>query len=220
MKVTVLGASGGCGRWVVELALERGHDVTAVVRPTSAAPPDGAEVIRGEVTDLEFVRSLPLGDVTFCCVGQRRRSLFPWSRLLSPPDLVQTVARHLVAARPKRLVWISAGGVGTSRERLRFPITLMVRAGRVGTGYADLEVAESILEGAAFPTTAVRPVTLTNGTAPQPVGAVERFGLTSTVHRRSVAAWMLDHAEAGTRSVPPALLGTSRAHRSMALPGG
>ncbi len=34
-KLLVLGASGGCGRWVVRMAKERGHQVTAIVRPES-----------------------------------------------------------------------------------------------------------------------------------------------------------------------------------------
>ena len=36
MKILVLGASGGCGQWVVKLAYQRGHDITAVVRPNSS----------------------------------------------------------------------------------------------------------------------------------------------------------------------------------------
>jgi uncharacterized protein YbjT (DUF2867 family) len=35
MKVVVLGATGGCGRWFVRLAALRGHQVTATVRPDS-----------------------------------------------------------------------------------------------------------------------------------------------------------------------------------------
>lgn len=197
MDLTVFGASGGVGRWVVRLGAERGHPVTAVVRESSAyTPPDGVALVRGEVTDRDFVGSLDLGARTvISCVGQRRAHLFPWSRLLSPPDLVQTVTANLLAAKPGRLIWVSAGGVGDSRARVAFPIGLMIRAGKLATAYADLEQAERLLADAPFPSLAVRPVTLTNGTAAQQVGPLEHYGPTSTIHRRSVAAWMLDAAE-------------------------
>ena len=40
MRILVLGASGGCGRWVTLLAVGGGHVVTALVRPgTPFTPP-------------------------------------------------------------------------------------------------------------------------------------------------------------------------------------
>ncbi len=208
MKVTVLGASGGCGRWAVQCAAQRGHEVRAIVRPTTTyEPPPGVNVLRGEVTDPEFVASLDLReDVVLSCLGQRRASLLPWSKRLSPPDLVQTVARHLVGQNLRQLIWISAGGVGSSREQLAFPLGWMVRAGNVGVAYADLEEAEKVLAQADFPSLAVRPVTLTRGTKDQVVGEVPRYRPWSTIHRRSVARWMVDHAEGLAPHDGPAIL--------------
>lgn len=208
MRITVLGASGGCGQWVTQLASERGHEVTAVVRDSSGyQAPEGVRVVRGAVTEKAFVCSLDLDDaVVISCVGQRRASLFPWSKLLSPPDLVQTVASHLVDASPPRVVWISAGGVGPSRAQLSGPIRAVVNAGKVAIGYADLEEAESRLAAAAFPSFAVRPVTLTWGTGEQRVGSVESYGSFSTIHRRSVASWMLDNVDGRVEHDHPAIL--------------
>lgn len=213
MKITVLGASGGCGRWAVQCAAERGHGVKAIVRPITAyEPPPGVKVLHGEVTDPEFVASLDLReDVVLSCLGQRRASLLPWSKRLSPPDLVQTVARHLAVQSLRQLIWISAGGVGSSREQLQFPLGWMVRAGNVGVAYADLEEAEKTFQQADFPSLAVRPVTLTRGTKDQVVGEVPRYRPWSTIHRRSVARWMVDHAEGQARHEGSAiLLGTVR----------
>ncbi len=208
MRITVLGASGGIGQWVVQLATERGHTVRAVVREESEYQgPEGSAVVRGAVTSGAFVKSLELGDhVVLSCVGQRRASALPWSKLLSPPDLVQTVARNLTDAMPEKLVWVSAGGVGSSREQLTATTRKMVNVGKVGIAYADLEEAESVLEKAPFPTLAVRPVILTRGTKEQNVGAIDTFGFFSTVHRRSVAAWMLDYAEGQCPVDTPAVL--------------
>jgi uncharacterized protein YbjT (DUF2867 family) len=52
MHLLVLGASGGCGQWLVRLARERGHHVRALVRPaTPFNPPAGVEVLRGDVLE-------------------------------------------------------------------------------------------------------------------------------------------------------------------------
>ncbi|MBM4777169.1 MAG: NAD(P)H-binding protein [Archangiaceae bacterium] len=58
MKIAVLGASGGCGKQLVELAAKRGHVVTAVARPTSKLEvPPGVKVDRGDLTSAEFLRA-------------------------------------------------------------------------------------------------------------------------------------------------------------------
>ena len=59
-NVLVLGASGACGRWVVGLAKERGHHVTAFVRSTASFDaPEGVRVVEGSV----LVR-IPLKSIT------------------------------------------------------------------------------------------------------------------------------------------------------------
>ncbi|MCA2981660.1 MAG: NAD(P)H-binding protein, partial [Myxococcaceae bacterium] len=51
MNVVVLGASGGCGKQLVELASQRGHRVTAVARVSSTLEvPPGVRVDRGDLT--------------------------------------------------------------------------------------------------------------------------------------------------------------------------
>lgn len=48
MRILVTGAGGFIGRWVVEEALRRGHEVTAVVRP-GAAPVEGARLVAADL---------------------------------------------------------------------------------------------------------------------------------------------------------------------------
>ena len=203
MKLIVLGASGRCGSWVVRLAKEGGHDVTAVVREESGyAPP--TDVLRrlGQVTDPAFVRSSLAGHRTIIsCLGLRRAGLTPWASVLSPPNLIQSVMRYVIDGMTEgsRLLWISAGGVGSSQMQTSAMVRRMIRLGSIGVAYRDLEAAERMIERAEINSLAVRPVTLVSGAPTGNAGPVDRYGLLSTVRRSDVAQWMLDVAD-GTRS--------------------
>ena len=201
LKLIVLGASGGCGNWVVRLASDRGYDVTAVVRlETSYAAPADVTVKRGQLTDSDFVRSILTGQrVIISCLGLRRAGSSPWATLLSPPDLIERVMGYVIqgVSDPggSRLIWISAGGVGSSRLQANWLVRMMIRAGNVGVAYRDLEAAERMMERDEIDSLAVRPVTLVPGPPTGKAGPVGRYGLRSTIRRSDVAHWMLDVAE-------------------------
>lgn len=170
MKLIVLGASGRCGSLVVRFARDRGYDeVTAVVRPESSyVAPAEVTVKQGQLTDPEFVRSVLAGHrVIISCIGLRRTGLSPWARLLSPPDLVEHVMGHVIKGvlnpSEARLLWLSAGGVGSSRMQTSWMVRKMISAGSVGVAYKDLEAAERKVKLAEIDSLAIRPVTLVPG---------------------------------------------------------
>jgi uncharacterized protein YbjT (DUF2867 family) len=205
MRLLVLGASGGCGRWLTRLAVERGHDVTALVRSgtdltIAGAPAARLTVHHGDVTDPATLDTIVAGqDAVLSCLGLRRAGPSPWAALRSPADLTARVAGHLVAAMARhgvrRLVVVSAGGVGDSQAQLAWPVQALVRAGNVAVAYRDLAAMEAVLAASDLDWTAVRPVTLTDGAPRGRAAPVARYGLTSTVRRADVAAWMLAAAE-------------------------
>lgn len=204
MKLLILGASGGCGRWATRLATERGYSVTSVVREGSeSALAPGARVVTGSVLDPTFLSPLlDDADAVLSCLGLRRRSILPWSALLSPPTLVEDVSRGITnvtgASELSRFVWISAGGVGDSRAQASWPVQRMIDAGHIGTAYRDLAKAEQVLTQSNVKSLAVRPVTLTNGAPTGRGGPVRRYGLLSTIRRSDVATWMLDVVDGST----------------------
>ena len=58
MKLLVLGASGATGSWLVRVAAQAGHQVTALIRPSSSfAGPAGPRVLRGDVLDASTLAS-------------------------------------------------------------------------------------------------------------------------------------------------------------------
>ena len=197
MKLLILGASGATGRWLVTLAAQAGHDVTALVRPSTAFDaPAGVRVIRGDVVDPAIIATaVENKDAVASCLGIRRASKFPWAPILPPPDFTASVASALTPAMShpgvRRVVAISAGGVAESITQLTTPVRWMVGAGTIGVAYRDLAEMERLLSASLLDWLAVRPVTLMNGPPTGRVGKVEKYGLFSIVRRADVAAWML-----------------------------
>ncbi|MEM1117379.1 MAG: NAD(P)H-binding protein [Bacteroidota bacterium] len=202
MHVLILGASGGCGRWICRLARERGHAVRAVVRPsTPFDPPAGTDVVRAEVLEPGVLDGAASGqDAVLSALGIQRASVIPWARVVSPPDLTERVARQMVEVLPRhgvrRVVAISAGGVGESRGRTNALMRGVIASSNVGVAYRDLERMEATLAASDLDWMAVRPTTLTNGLPTGRARRVERYGLLSRIARADVAAFMLDAIEA------------------------
>lgn len=202
MKLLVLGASGGVGKHAVELAAAKGHAVTAVVRGGSEITvPDGVRLVRGDVLDRATIDAAVAGqDAVLSCLGIRRENpKNPWSKLTSPPDLMARVMANLVPAMKshgvKKVVAVSSAGVAESFPTMNFVMRYLVRKSTIGYAYRDLEQMEKALAESDLDWVAVRPVTLTNGAKPQSVKEVDGFGLTATISRRTVAAWMIARAE-------------------------
>jgi uncharacterized protein YbjT (DUF2867 family) len=204
MKLLVLGGSGGVGQWLVRLAAERGHEVTALVRPSARfEPPPSVRVIRGDVLDAAVLAAALQGqDAVASCIGLRRAGRNPWAPLRSPANLVESVARALVPtmerAGVRRLVAISAGGVGDSMAHLTSAVRWLVTRGNIDVAYQDLARMESLLRASKLDWLAVRPVTLAHGPPTGRVRPVDRYGMMSSVRRSDVATWMLKALERRT----------------------
>ena len=99
MKITVFGASGGIGAQVVDLAGPRGHSVRAVYRAAPHVPVnDQAEILVGpDIFDPRFAAQAIHGaDVVVAAVGPNfARRHNPRTKMISPPDLHQRLARTL-----------------------------------------------------------------------------------------------------------------------------
>src|SRR5215831_10809988 len=118
MNILVLGASGGVGRWLVQLAYGRGNHVTAIARATARyAPPAGVRLVDGDVLSKALLTQAMQGQhAVASCLGNRRLGKSPWARLQSPVDFVARATRAIVeamrASGVRRIVAISGAGVG------------------------------------------------------------------------------------------------------------
>ena len=100
MKITVFGASGGIGTHVVDLAAQRGHQVRAVYRATPQTPPAAEILIGPDIFDPGFAAQAIHGaDAVITAVGPNfAKRHNPRTRMISPPDLHQRLARTLITA--------------------------------------------------------------------------------------------------------------------------
>jgi uncharacterized protein YbjT (DUF2867 family) len=209
MKITVFGASGGIGAHVVDLAIQRRHQVRAVYRATPQFPPTGqAEIlVSPDIFDPGFAtQAVRDAEVVVTALGPdfaKRHN--PRTTMISPPDLHQRLARTLTIAMkdpsaPARLISVSTGSMGpgdtamSAGQRLLFRFfrtAVTPNLGRVGR---DLQAMENILAASELDWYALRPVKLTDGPLTGHVRASARFAM-KTISRADVAWYILNLAE-------------------------
>jgi len=209
MHITVFGASGGIGTHVVALAAQRGHQVRAIYRTApQPPPPQGAEVLLAhDIFDPAAAGTAISGaDVVVAVVGPNFATRHnPRTRMTSPPDLHQRLARALIPAMKEpaasaRLITVSSASMGPAdnvmgagpRLLFRFFRTVLVpNLGRVGQ---DLRAMEDELAASGLDWHAVRPVKLTDGPLTGHVQASDRVTIKS-ISRADVAWKILALAE-------------------------
>jgi putative NADH-flavin reductase len=108
MRIIVFGANGRVGSRIVAEALERGHELTAVVRdPKShSLPSAGVTVMRGDATDPGSVAELAAGhDLAVSAVGPS-----PADALETVPAAARALLEGLSRAGVPRLIAVGGGG--------------------------------------------------------------------------------------------------------------
>jgi uncharacterized protein YbjT (DUF2867 family) len=201
MKVLVIGASGLTGKILVELLLARGDEVTAFARdPASIATKHARlRIAQGDAADRASLdRALAGQDAVLCAFGPRG---------IGKTSVQETLATNLLpamkAAGVKRVVNLSAWGLGPERKSLLFRILLATMLRNI---YADKARGEALLLASDLDYVNVRPGRLTNAAARGGVGASETgAGLTDWLTRADLAAFMVGQLEATTwvrKSVP------------------
>lgn len=208
MKITVLGATGGVGRHVVEQAVAAGHDVRAVVRNPSRLTAD----ISYDVADLASVDSTVIesalvgSDAVLSCLGPRSKT----DAGVTSRGVGVTL-EAMWATGVRRIVAISASPVATVASPgrpnpprhdpgdglvMRTVLTPMIK--RVfGGHYRDLALMEDELSDSRFDWTVIRPPRLVD----KPLGRTYRTSSEHNVRggrsisRAAVAEMMLACAE-------------------------
>lgn len=201
MKLVILGASGATGQELTRQALARGHEVVAVVRQPDrfalAAHP-GLVIARADAHDPESIaRALGDGAIVLSGLGVKGREA----------GVLSAGARAVIAARPRRIVWLGAYGTGGSARAAGWATRSLLSL--MGPRLADKVSADASILAAGGSVLHAGP--LSNGSMSLDrrtvsLAAVPRRFFPARVSRATVAASMLDEAEsprfAGAIGVP------------------
>lgn len=158
MKLTVIGASRGIGRKVVDYALSRGHSVRALARSADRMGLDapGFEPIVGDATDPAALALAVQGaDAVILTLGVPR-DLRALGRTTLFSDATRALIPAMEAAGIRRLLTVTGFGAGDSAGRLstveRIPFRLFL-----GRAYADKTVQEEMIRASGLDWTIARP---------------------------------------------------------------
>jgi len=204
-KILVLGATGGTGRLIVDQALERGQEVTALVRsPEKASRLKGAKLIVGDVRDEKVLREALKGQDAVVSALGTPASPFREVTLLS--TATRALVRAMKAEHVSRLVCITGIGAGDSAGHGGFLFNNVIFPLLLKKVYADKNRQETIVRDSGLDWILVRPSVLNDKPGRGPVRALTDLsdfhggGIT----RANVAAFVLDqlHAEAWLHRSP------------------
>jgi uncharacterized protein YbjT (DUF2867 family) len=218
VKITIIAATGGIGRQLLEQAVAAGHDVTAVVRNPQRLPPTSARVIVADLAaaDPVALQSAVSGaDAVLSGLGARSKADagVAWKG-------TKVITEAMQSSGVRRIVVVSAAPIGTVptpssphppkhdpgdgffMRHLANPAVKSI----LREHYADLARMEEVLRDSGLDWTVLRPPRLTDkpvtGTYRTAYGQNIRRGL--FVSRADVAhymLWALDKPETFSRTV-------------------
>jgi len=193
MHLLIIGATGGTGRELTAQALERGHQVTALVRKVPAAPSRaGLTWIAGDVLQPDSLdRAMPGQEAVLSALGHKR-----W---LGPTRILSEGTRNLIAAMERhavhRLICETALGISDGWWQMGVYYTLFVRPVILPFYFWDKVRQEAVIRASSLDWTIVRPGALTNGPRRNRYRQGSRVGhwlWTVRISRADVAGFMLD----------------------------
>ncbi|MCC6169700.1 MAG: SDR family oxidoreductase [Caldilineaceae bacterium] len=162
MQIALFGATGGTGRQVTQQALAAGYSVAALVRDPAKMPAThpNLHIIPGNVLNAEPVAGALRGaGAAIICLGNTSAN----------PDRVVSRGTGLIVDAMqnqgvRRLVVVSAIGVGDSRDQVPFFFKLLTKT-LLRQTMQDKEAQEAIVRGSDLDWTIVRPGGLIDGPA-------------------------------------------------------
>jgi putative NADH-flavin reductase len=162
MKLLVIGATRGIGRRLVELTLDEGHTVTALVRNPERLPAsrDRLEIIKGDIRDRDAVgRAVRNQDAVCITIGinPTRKPVTVFS------EGAKTVIEAMTHSAVDQLICVTGIGAGDSKNHGGFFYDRIFKPFLLKTIYQDKDRQEALVRNSNLEWVIVRPGFLTNG---------------------------------------------------------
>lgn len=194
-NIVVIGANGGIGRQTVELALQQGHHVTAILRHPDNLKLEHANltIVKGDIMHPETLeKSLQNADAVISAIG---KDSFKPTTLYSQGN--KNILAAMQKAGAKRVFFISASGlhVNPTHSLIVKFATKYILQRLLKNMYADLARMEKIVSSSPLNWTIMRPPRLIN----KPVTGVYRFSINSvlknglSISRADIAHYILNN---------------------------
>lgn len=197
MKILIIGASQGTGALAVRKALERGHTVTAFARSPERLNLEHPQLtlLKGDFHQAESVSNATRGhDAVIVTASATSLKAFKDN----PSYFSQGTAYVIEAMKThglKRLVVLSAMGVGESRKNAGFFLDKLVISWLLKLPFLDHERQEQLVKASGLDWVIARPGRLTNGPARQRyVKETSLKPVPSSISRADVADFLVEAA--------------------------
>jgi putative NADH-flavin reductase len=186
MHLAVFGGTGNTGRHLIEQALRKGYEVTALARDPRKLPAHPhLYTVAGDVRDVQPVREVVAGShAVLSTLGERGRTTTVCT------DGIRSILHAMHSLGVRRLLALSTHGVAESRHS-----NLYVRLGwKLMRGVMqDKERMESLIRASNTNWTVVRPARIVNGphTGDYLSGTALRLGSMAKISFADLASFML-----------------------------
>jgi uncharacterized protein YbjT (DUF2867 family) len=192
-RVLIVGATGGTGRQLLAQALERGYEVTALVRVPGKLSLEHPHLtgVKGDVLDYSSVEKAVRGqDAVISALGHKR--FFVPTRILS--EGTRNALRAMATHGVRRLVCETSLGIGDSAGRMGLYYSLFVIPVILPWYFWDKTRQERLIAASNVEWVIVRPGVLTNAKMRGTYRYGRRLGSflwTNRIARGDVAHFML-----------------------------
>ncbi len=201
MNILILGATGRTGWHIAQYAVANEHKVISIIRDQAKATIPGVRFIEGSSFDYDLLNKTLTGiDAVIVALNISRKSDNPFAKITSPLTLISDTIMNLVPAMEsngvKRIITISAYGVGDSWIDMPFFARLLVRNSNIWQAYKDHDRQERILRNSNLDWTIVRPVLLNNKNKDKYTAVIGKPDGAS-ISRKGVTRFIIDVLESG-----------------------
>jgi putative NADH-flavin reductase len=192
MKLVILGATGRTGKPLVEQALERGHEVAAVVRnPRQIAHADNLSIVQADATNAAELEKIFIGqDAVISTLGNNDISL----------RLIERSTRAIVPAMQEAGIkrFITELSFGASKHIRLAPLSKELISLKIGRVLDDQAAGVDLLSRSGLEWTVAFAVRLTNGPLTKRVRIMKETQWVTIWHsisRTNVAYFLLEVLE-------------------------